>query len=114
MSQFRGADLFAFDVAITKVGPLVIECNPRFNGSTYPTKLASKLGISSWLATSVELNSDVLDELNILDLEYDAQTQTGIIVYNWGCVLNRKLGVLIAADSREKQQDILSNLEKII
>lgn len=106
--------VFAFDVAITKEGPLVIECNPRFNGSTYPTKLASKLGISSWLATSVELNSDVLDELNILDLEYDAQTQTGIIVYNWGCVLNRKLGVLIAADSREKQQDILSNLEKII
>jgi len=45
---------FAFDVAVTRKGVgtdyLAIECNPRFNGASYPTVIAHKLGLESWVA----------------------------------------------------------------
>lgn len=44
--------IFAFDLAVA--GSLLdpeyfaLECNPRFNGSTYPAIIAGKLGIQAW------------------------------------------------------------------
>lgn len=104
---------FAFDVAITNNGPLVIECNPRFNGATYPTIVAKKLDIPSWIATNIKLGINSFKELDLGKLEYDTLTKKGIIVINWGCILNKKLGVMIAGDDEKEQQEILRKTRKL-
>ncbi|MDP2655751.1 MAG: ATP-grasp domain-containing protein [bacterium] len=107
-------DIFAFDVAMTDNGPVALECNPRFNGSTYPTVIADKLSIPSWLATNIKLHTDSFEGLSLDGLEYNPNTKSGIIVYNWGCVLNQKLGVLVAGDCREEQEHILLAAQKAL
>jgi hypothetical protein len=107
-------DVFGFDVAMTEDGPLALECNPRFNGSTYPTVVANKLPIPCWLATNLKIHADSFDRLSLGGLEYDPHNGSGIIVYNWGSVLNKKLGILVAGESREEQERILSHAQKIL
>lgn len=107
-------DLFAFDVAITEDGPIAIECNPRFNGSTYPTIAAQKLGIKSWMATNIEVSVNSFENFSLNGLEYDSETGRGIIVINWGCILNKKLGILIAGADKEDQMRILCKAQEIL
>ncbi len=98
---------FAFDLAVTKQGEyLPIECNPRFNGSTYPTLIAQKLGLKSWQAKSFAVNFSKLNDLDLAELEYDSKAKSGVIVYNWGCVSDGKLGVILAGpENRAKKQE---------
>ena len=94
--------VFAFDVAVVdgKSGPryLAIECNPRFNGASYPTVVAHKLGIEQWLAVQLPTSAKSLGDINLGGLEYNPETRAGVIIFNWGSVLAGKLGVLIAGN----------------
>jgi len=95
---------FAFDLAVTDEKYSVIECNPRYNGSTYPTNIAKKLGIESWVAKNLTTNIRTLDDLNFEGIEYNPLKKSGIIVVNWGCISDGKIGVLIAGDQNEQEQ----------
>ena len=99
--------VFAFDVAVvtTPYGPRfpVIECNPRFNGATYPTLIAKKLGITQWSAMTFDTRHRNLADINLERIEYDAYTGEGVILVNWGTVLAGKLSILLAGSlSRQK------------
>jgi len=92
--------IFAFDVAVvdTPYGPRfpVIECNPRFNGATYPTLIAQKLGIREWSSITMDTRYRRLSDIDLGQLEYDADSGEGVILVNWGTVLAGKLSVLLA------------------
>jgi len=98
--------VFAFDVAVLD-GPepyLAIECNPRYNGASYPTAAARKLGIRHWLARTFKTRHRDLAALDLDGLEYDCTTGEGVILINWGPILVGKLLVLLAGDAAVQQR----------
>ncbi|MEM9807118.1 MAG: ATP-grasp domain-containing protein [Cyanobacteria bacterium P01_D01_bin.56] len=101
---------FGFDVAVvdTPEGTayLAIECNPRFNGSSYPTEIAKRLNIESWGSETLHVDYRSLRDLNLEDLEFDPVTKTGVILVNWGTIQVGKLTVLLAG--YPEQQAVLS------
>ena len=104
--------IFAFDVATieNQTDCFAIECNPRFNGASYPTGIARKLKIDSWCSDNFVTKYRSLDEIDLGDLKYNPATKTGAIIYNWGSILVGKLGVLLAGSIA--QQDELRLLLK--
>jgi hypothetical protein len=94
--------VFAFDVAVVEQNGgtdyLAIECNPRFNGASYPTAVARKLGIGHWLARVFKTECRTLADIDLTGLEYDSATGQGIVLVNWGPVLVGKLLVLLAGN----------------
>ena len=98
--------IFAFDVAVVQTDRglrfIPIECNPRFNGATYPTLIAQKLDIPEWRTISLSTEYRGLNEFDISDLEFDMKTGEGVIIVNWGPVLVGKL-VFLLAGSKEYQ-----------
>jgi hypothetical protein len=107
MSGIRG--IFAFDVAVVQTERGLrfpaIECNPRFNGASYPTLVARRLGISQWSAISMETWYRDLSEIFLRDIEYNPETGEGVIIVNWGTVLEGRL-VILMAGSPEKQREL--------
>lgn len=105
-SGMRG--IFAFDVAVVETpdGPdfLPIECNPRFNGASYPTLVANRLGLDAWLALQLETSCRHLAEIFLDDLAYDPHTGRGVVIVNWGTIKAGKLGFLIAGDDAEQER----------
>jgi hypothetical protein len=101
--------IFAFDVAVVPgtSAPLYLafECNPRYNGASYPTEIAHKLQIQAWSSETFATQYRTLTDLDLSDLEYCAQTGTGVILVNWGTILIGKLAVLLAG-SLEQQADL--------
>ncbi len=101
--------IFAFDVATvandTGVDYFAIECNPRFNGASYPTGIAQKLNINQWCSDNFATKYRSLDEIDLGDLEYSSSTGIGAIIYNWGSILVGKLGFLLAG-SIEQQEEL--------
>lgn len=108
MAQQGMKDIFAFDVAVAEneEGPryLAIECNPRFNGASYPTGIARKLNITSWTSQTFITSSRSLHQVDLTDIEYDPQTQQGIVVVNWGSILIGKLVILLAGTSEQQNR----------
>lgn len=108
-------EIFAFDVAVVEDGDqsryYVLECNPRFNGSSYPTEIARKLGLTEWTTENFTTAHRSLSNLDLTDLEYDTDSGTGVILVNWGTVRVGKLGVLIAG-SPQQQQAMRSQLQQ--
>ncbi len=107
--------IFAFDVAVVKdvcgTDYLPIECNPRFNGASYPTLIAKKLAIQRWQARTFTTRFRSVSELPIQDLEYNPADQSGIVLVNWGAVRVGKLLILIAG-TPVQQQAIREELER--
>jgi hypothetical protein len=107
--------VFAFDVAvITGDGGTryqAIECNPRFNGASYPTAVARKLGLRHWLARAFGTRHRSLADIDLGGIEYDARRGEGVILVNWGPVLVGKLLVLIAG-SPQTQGRLTLELQK--
>ncbi|PZD71902.1 hypothetical protein C1752_04340 [Acaryochloris thomasi RCC1774] len=107
MAQKGMKDVFAFDVAVdergTKPRYLAIECNPRFNGASYPTGVAHKLGIESWSCETFRTDYRSLEQIDIKDIEFNPETGTGIIIVNWGPIQVGKLVILLAGSQEEQQ-----------
>ncbi|MEM6252051.1 MAG: ATP-grasp domain-containing protein [Cyanobacteria bacterium P01_D01_bin.156] len=101
---------FGFDVAVVDtpdgVDYLAIECNPRFNGSSYPTEMAKRLEIDSWCSETLHVDCHSLHDLNLEELEFNPTTKTGIVLVNWGTIQVGKLTVLLAGSP--EQQTVLS------
>lgn len=115
MAQKGMKDIFAFDVAVvegeTDTRYLAIECNPRFNGASYPTGIAKKLKLDSWASETFLTKYHSLEDLDLKEIEYNPATGTGVILVNWGCVLVGRLGVLLAG-SLEQQQELKELLKQ--
>jgi ATP-grasp domain len=107
--------IFAFDVAVVETETgfdcFAIECNPRFNGASYPTVIAQKLKINSWSSDNFITKYRSLDDINLSCLEYDSNTGVGVILVNWGTVLVGKIGVLLAG-SLTQQDELRSHLKQ--
>lgn len=91
--------VFAYDVAVTPSGDfLPIECNPRWNGATYYSKVADKLKLQEWQSVNVSFKPRTFEKLDLSDLSFDQQLGEGIIIINWGPVGQGKLGLLVAGN----------------
>ena len=105
--------IFAFDLAVVETPGGIrfpaIECNPRFNGASYPTVIAQKLDIPEWSAVTLETKHRKLSDLSIRDLEFDMKTGEGLVLVNWGTVLKGKL-VLLLAGSPDYQEALRNEL----
>jgi len=86
-----------------------IECNPRFNGASYPTVIAQKLDIPEWSAMTFKTKLRKLADLDISDLEFDIKTGEGLVIVNWGTLLKGKL-VLLLAGSADYQEALLNEI----
>lgn len=115
MAQKGMKGIFAFDVAAVKTETgtdyYAIECNPRFNGASYPTGIAQKLKIESWCSDNFTTSSRSLDDIDLGDLEYNSNTGTGVIIVNWGSILVGKIGVLLAG-TIERQDELRTLLKQ--
>jgi hypothetical protein len=105
--------IFAFDIAVVETPEGIrfaaIECNPRFNGASYPTVIAQKLDIPEWSALTFKTRHRKLSELDISDLEFDMKTGEGLVIVNWGTILKGKL-VLLMAGSSEYQEALMNEI----
>lgn len=115
MAQRGMKDIFAFDVAVVEEAGetryLAIECNPRFNGASYPTGVANKLKINSWSSENFTTNYRSLDQLDLSGIEFNPKTDTGVAIVNWGSILAGRLGVLLAG-SVEQQTELRAELKQ--
>ena len=79
-------EVFAFDVAVIedegKTDYLAIECNPRFNGASYPIGVATKLKIKSWSCETFLTQYRSLDQLDLSNIEFNPQSETGFVLVN--------------------------------
>jgi hypothetical protein len=107
-------DIFAFDVAVCdrndQLHYLALECNPRFNGASYPTGIARKLNIDCWAAETFYTQHRSLQQIDLSDLAFNPASGVGIILVNWGTVLVGKLVVLLAG-SIDQQNELRSVLK---
>jgi hypothetical protein len=103
--------IFAFDVAVIETANDIrfaaIECNPRFNGASYPTIIAQKLNIPEWSAMVFKTRHRRLADLDLSDLEFDTKTGEGLVIVNWGTLLHGKLVLLLAGSS--EYREVLGN-----
>ncbi|WP_299410034.1 ATP-grasp domain-containing protein [Acaryochloris sp. IP29b_bin.148] len=100
--------VFAFDAAVVDGAEqpqyLAIECNPRFNGSSYPTLMAQKLNIEQWSSETFVTPYRSLADLDLSGLEFSPQSGTGIILINWGTILVGKISVLLAGTTEQQNE----------
>lgn len=106
--------IFAFDLAVMKTAEGLrfpaIECNPRFNGASYPTVIAQKLDVPEWAAHTFKTRHRKLSDIDLSDIEFNMRTGEGLVIVNWGTLLEGKL-VLLLAGSAEYQQALLNELK---
>jgi len=106
--------IFAFDVAVVDTPSGVsfpaIECNPRYNGASYPTIIAQKLDIPEWTAKAFHTRHRRLADIDLRDIEFNMTTGEGAVIVNWGTVLVGKL-VILMAGSPEYQQVLEAELK---
>jgi hypothetical protein len=106
--------VFAFDVAVVEtpngVSFPAIECNPRYNGASYPTVIAQKLDIPEWTAKTFSTRFRTLKDIDLEGIEFNATTGEGAIIVNWGTVLVGKLMILMAG-SPEYQEVLEAELK---
>ena len=99
--------IFAFDVAVVQTERGLrfpaIECNPRYNGASYPTLIAQKLSIPAWSAITYNTGHRTLADIDLTDIEYDSVTGEGAILVNWGTILEGKLVFLLAGSPTFQQ-----------
>lgn len=100
-------DIFAFDVAAVEnkdsVSFQVLECNPRWNGASYPTMIAQKLDIqNSWSSRYLKPTMPSLADIRLNGLAFNKKRGSGVIFVNWGCVASGKLGVMVVGNDYEQ------------
>ncbi len=103
----------AFDVAVVQTEHGLrfpaIECNPRFNGASYPTVIAQKLDIPEWSAVTLSTRHRTLSDIDLSEIEFDIKTGEGAVIVNWGTISEGKLMILMAG-SREYQEALAVEL----
>lgn len=99
--------IFAFDVAVVQTPQGLrfpaIECNPRYNGASYPTLIARKLAIPRWSSITLTTRHRSLEAIDLSGIEYNPKTARGVILVNWGTVAAGKLMVLLAGTAEQQE-----------
>jgi len=98
--------IFAVDVAVVPEADgmryYAIECNPRFNGSSYPTLISKKLGIPYWSSATYKTSARSLRDFDLSDIAFDAASGRGVVLINWGTIHTGKLSVLLAGNPADQ------------
>lgn len=111
--------VFAFDVGVCQLDDgsskyWAIECNPRYNGSSYPTEIAKKIGAKNWIAKKVKTNVDNFSGVDLGGLTFSPKTGKGVVIVNWGSISENEVSALFIA-STEKERNLLEeDLSKIM
>lgn len=104
---------FGFDMAVDSDGEKFIECNARWTGATYPTKIARRLDVRAWTACKLPTHYGQLDDIKIDDLTYSPKARAGLVIINAGQLLtehDHSLSFLIVGDPKT-QTEIRTELE---
>ena len=108
---------FAFDIAACRENDQVkyyaIECNPRFNGSSYPTNIAKKIGAHRWTAKKITTSVNDFSYVDLGSIQYTPQKKSGVIVVNWGSITEKEIGVMIVADSPQHEKLFEERLKQL-
>ncbi|MEI7891246.1 MAG: ATP-grasp domain-containing protein [bacterium] len=109
---------FAFDIAACKENGSIkyyaIECNPRYNGISYPSNIAKKINAKKWVAKKISTNKTSLSDFYLGDIEFNKNSGEGVVIVNWGCVTEKEIGVLFVAPSQYRQEVLEEKLQKIV
>lgn len=100
---------FAFDVGIKDSKPAIIECNPRYNGCTYYSRIADLLGLSCWSSRNATVNATSLSCLELDKHTWQKDKGRGVILVCWGPITMKKLGILCAGQSPEECNEVYLN-----
>lgn len=107
--------VFGFDVAASRTGPagslFALECNPRFNASTYPAVTARRLGIANWRSEIIKTRHRRLKDLNLADLEFNRASGCGIVVVGWGTIDYGRI-MIQALGSPQQQAEFLAEVKR--
>lgn len=106
-------DIFALDVAISPAGAHVIECNARWNGSTYPSMVAQKLAAKEWVACSVGTSLASAKDIKLGDITYNPSESIGVVILNAGhMAMHGKVSVMFIGpeDAQQEQKIKLSKI----
>ncbi len=98
--------VLAFDVAATQDGRFVpIECNPRWNGASYFSRVADKLNVPEWESLNVTFRPRSFTGFHLpTGLAYSRTHREGIAIVNWGCVGDGKLGIFVAGNPESRRE----------
>lgn len=103
--------IFAFDGAVTLTRKFLIECNARWNGSTYPTMVFRRLGALGWTARTLDTRFERPQDLKLNGILYDPATRSGVVITNFGMLESQqKLNCLVAGDTKEEQNELFERL----
>lgn len=98
---------FAFDLAAVRHGSDVkyyaIECNPRWNGSSYPTQIALKLTAPCWKAKKFNTKYSSFSNIDLGEIEYNPKSEQGVVIVNWGCITEQELGVMLIGNPSQQE-----------
>lgn len=98
-------DIFGFDVAITPVGPKILECNARWNGSSYPAILASRLGVTEWTTHTMDTSLTRPGDIKLGSRAYNNSRGYGAIVINTSHMRSHgKVGVMLVGPAAAQQE----------
>lgn len=106
-------DIFALDVAISPAGAHVIECNARWNGSTYPSMVAQRLAAKEWVACSVGTTLAQAKDIELGDIAYNPTGSAGVVILNSGhMAMHGKVSVMFVGpeDAQLEQRVKLSKI----
>lgn len=106
---------FAFDVAYSNGEYYLIECNPRYNAATYPSVIAEKLGAAMWVSRNYTTSKRSWDEVDLKDLEYRREKQSGVVIVNWGCISDEgSMGVMFIGRNMDQVRNIQHRFEETV
>ncbi|MBL9172999.1 MAG: hypothetical protein JNL10_05650 [Verrucomicrobiales bacterium] len=104
--------IFGFDVAVAGYPDLtrvwVLECNPRWNGSSYFWFPAQKLGAKAWTGLVVSCPAD-FNSMDLGELEFRPASGEGIVLVDWTRTDSGSASVLVVG-TPERQRDLLRGL----
>lgn len=105
---------FNIDVAfVPGRGFLVMEVNPRWSATTYALAAVSRLEhevlqapIPAWRYCEVRVGVGDYAELDIADLEFSAKTGEGILLVDWGSIVDERpfVTVLVVGPPRRQEE----------
>ncbi|UTC24992.1 ATP-grasp domain-containing protein [Candidatus Comchoanobacter bicostacola] len=92
----------------------VLECNPRFGGSTYPCMLAHRLNITQWVYRKFRVKTlKQIESVNKShNIFYSPKTQKGIIVVHWETKKQDLDCNILIAGNHSEQREIIDILHK--
>ncbi len=89
--------VWAYDVAVTTTGQVLpIECNPRYNGASYYSIVAEKLGVQEWESRNLDFRARTYEGFKLGELSYNSNNGLGVVFVNWACAGEGMIGVFLA------------------